>query len=62
MADEYLLGRKPFADRVLAGAGKRGELTHSYGEGPSGVPAYIRAVKALLLRLGYERSNNPDTR
>jgi streptogramin lyase len=53
MADEYLLGRAAFADRVLEQAAARGELKRDDGFGPRDPQAYIRAVKALLRRTGY---------
>jgi streptogramin lyase len=55
MADEYLLGRAAFADRVLEQAAARGELKRDGGFGPRGSQAYIGAVKALLRRTGYSR-------
>jgi streptogramin lyase len=55
MADEDLLGRAPFADRVLAEAAARGELKRNDGVGPRGTQAYISAVKALLRKTGYSR-------
>lgn len=53
MADEYLLGRRAHADRVLARAAARGDLENNHGIGPRGSQAYIRAVKSLLRRTGY---------
>jgi streptogramin lyase len=53
VADEYLLGRAAFADRVLERAAARGELERGAGVGPRDPQAYIRAVKALLRRTGY---------
>jgi hypothetical protein len=55
MADQYLLGRKAFADVTLAHAAARGELERDEGFGVRGSQAYIRAVKALLGRAGYSR-------
>ena len=53
MADQYLLGRQASADRVLEQAAARGELAS--GAGPDDSAAFVKAVKAFLLRTGYRR-------
>ena len=53
MADQYLLGRQAYADRVLAQALARGELDKSDGYKPDDPRAFVAAVKAFLRTLGY---------
>ncbi|MDA0185610.1 hypothetical protein OJ997_35220 [Solirubrobacter phytolaccae] len=53
MADQYRLGRKAHADRVLDQARARGELDKHYGYEPRDPDAFVKAVKAYLRRSGY---------
>jgi virginiamycin B lyase len=53
MADQYLLGRKAFADRALADAAARGELKQRLNQGPESSAAYVRSVKRFLAANGY---------
>jgi hypothetical protein len=56
VADEYRLGYRAAADRVLAEAAAQGRLNgNAYDVGPRDPWAYISALKALLRRAGYAR-------
>jgi streptogramin lyase len=53
MADQYLLGRQAYADRVLQQAYARGELQRAYGYKPRRARRFVQAVKAFLRAHGY---------
>jgi hypothetical protein len=54
LADEYRLGHGARGERLLKKALARGELSNSFGFGPSG-RTYVRKLHSFLRRTGYIR-------
>lgn len=50
-ADQYRLGRRAYADRVLGQLAAAGELEQRHGYGPRDPAAFVAAVKALARRV-----------